>query len=379
MKNKHNPFVSMGYRDPKHFCDREDETRQLNEFMMQGVHVALFAIRRLGKTGLIHHVFYPYRKNSNVTCVYMDILASNHLADFVNQLATTIYNQFPKQSAFGKKAMALLQSLRPTISFDELTGNPTLSLTLETQEQKAQTVSNLLHFLDQQGERIIFAIDEFQQILLYPEKNVEALLRTSMQHMQNTSFIFSGSNQKMMHEIFNAAKRPFFATCMPMQLDFISKEAYSEFITKKFQENKRSITQESVDFICEWTRRHTFFTQYVCATVFAKHNDQIVLDDVREVANRILKLSEPNYHQYKNLLTSAQWNLLCAIAKAEQVHHPQSKKFIETYKLGTPALVKRGLDALLDKELIFFNSSVEEPYYEVYDKFLMRWIQHTQR
>ena len=67
------------------------------------------------------------------------------------------------------------------------------------------------------------------------------------------------------------------------------------------------------------------------------------------------------------------------MAKAEQVHHSQSKKFIQTFKLGTPALVKRGLDALLEKQLIFFNSSVEEPYYEVYNKFLMRWIQDTQR
>ncbi|MEY3198778.1 MAG: hypothetical protein RJA13_736, partial [Bacteroidota bacterium] len=30
---------------------------------------------------------------------------------------------------------------------------------------------------------------------------------------------------------------------------------------------------------------------------------------------------------------------------------------------------------LLNKEMIFYNSSVEKPYYEVYDKFLMRWLQ----
>ena len=50
--------------------------------------------------------------------------------------------------------------------------------------------------------------------------------------------------------------------------------------------------------------------------------------------------------------------------------------FVGKYFLGTPALVKRGLDALLEKEMIFYQSAVEKPYYEVYDKFLMRWLQY---
>jgi len=55
----------------------------------------------------------------------------------------------------------------------------------------------------------VFAIDEFQQITNYPEKNTEAFLRTHIQSSQNTVFIFCGSNQKLMHEMFNSAKRPF--------------------------------------------------------------------------------------------------------------------------------------------------------------------------
>ena len=62
--------------------------------------------------------------------------------------------------------------------------------------------------------------------------------------------------------------------------------------------------------------------------------------------------------------------------KLIEQHQPQSKLFIGKYLLGTPALVKRGLDALLEKEMIFYQSGVEKPYYEVYDKFLMRWLQH---
>ena len=379
MNNEQNPFISMGYRGPAYFCDRAEETQYLDAMMKQGVHVTLFAIRRLGKTGLIQHVFYPYRNSKTVHCIYLDILSTTKLSDLVNQLATAIYNRFPEKSSLGKKILDLIRNFRPVISFDEFTGNPSITLTLETQAQQEQSIHKLFHFLDQQGERIVFAIDEFQQILEYPEKNTEALLRTVLQQLKNTSFIFSGSNQKMMHEIFNSAKRPFFASCTNMQLDYIPKNEYSKVIQKEFKAHKRGISQESIDFICNWTMRHTFFTQHLSAAVFMQNRADIDLEHVRLAALRILKLNEPNFYQYKNLLTAAQWNLLCALAKEEQVTQPTAKKFINQYKLGTPSLVKRGLDALLLKELIFYNSSVEQPYYEVYDKFLMRWIQHTIR
>lgn len=100
------------------------------------------------------------------------------------------------------------------------------------------------------------------------------------------------------------------------------------------------------------------------------------LQDAHETAIELLKLNENTFFQYKNLLTTAQWNLLSAIAREEQVFQPQAKSFINKHGLGTPALVKRGLEALLEKEMIFYQTGVDKPYYEVYDKFLLRWLQH---
>jgi hypothetical protein len=102
-----------------------------------------------------------------------------------------------------------------------------------------------------------------------------------------------------------------------------------------------------------------------------KNND---LQDAHEVAIHILKINESIFYQYRNLLSEAQWRLLKAIAKVDKLYQPNAKDFIQEYSLGTPSLVTRGMDALLAKEMIFHNSSVEKPYYEVYDKFLMRWL-----
>lgn len=345
--------------------------------MQSGMNVTLFAIRRLGKTGLIHHVFYPYSNHKKAACIYIDILATKNIADLTNHLATAVYNRFPPQKAIGKKIMELFQRFRPVISFDELSGTPSLSLTIETKAQKENTIGQILSFLDKQNIKIVIAIDEFQQILEYPEKNTEALLRTYMQQLKNTSFIFCGSNQKMMHEIFNSAKRPFFASCTNIKLDYIAEFDYKKFIIQKFKEHKRTMNNECLDFICNWTKLHTFYTQYFCATLFNKTLKTYTVKEAHETALAILKLNEGTFFQYRNLVTAAQWNLLKAIANEEQVFQPQAKTFIHKHQLGTPALVKRGIDALLIKELIFYNAAVETPYYEVYDKFLMRWLQYN--
>jgi hypothetical protein len=369
-----NPFLSSGYIGPNYFCDRKLETAQLTGYMQQGVHVALFAIRRLGKTGLVRHVFYPFANSTKVACIYLDILSTQNLTDFTNQLATAVYNRFPAKKSLGKKIIEMVMHFRPTITFDELTGAPSITLTLDTKAQKEKTLGQIFSFLDEQNIRVVFAIDEFQQILEYPETNTESILRTQMQQLKNTSFIFCGSNQKMMHEIFNSAKRPFFASCTNLNIGAISVEEYKQFILSKFKEYNRFIDDDCLTFICEWTCLHTFYTQYFCFSLFTKQRKKYTIQDAYETATEILQLNESNFYQYKNLLTQSQWNLLRAIAKEERIYQPQSKVFIQKHGLGTPALVKRGMDALLAKEMIYYQTGVEQPYYEVYDKFLMRWL-----
>jgi hypothetical protein len=97
--------------------------------------------------------------------------------------------------------------------------------------------------------------------------------------------------------------------------------------------------------------------------------------NVHQSASEILDINENTFYQYRNLLTNTQWKLLKAIAIKEKLFQPNAKGFISDNNLGSPSVVNRALDALLTKEMIFYNNSVENPYYEVYNKFLMRWMQ----
>jgi hypothetical protein len=68
-------------------------------------------------------------------------------------------------------------------------------------------------------------IDEFQQVAEYQEEGAEALLRSYIQFLPNTGFIFSGSRQHLMAEMFLSAKRPFYQSTQIMSISAIDKRS----------------------------------------------------------------------------------------------------------------------------------------------------------
>lgn len=376
MRNSVNPFLINGYISPEYFCNREEETKTLIENISNNANTTFFALRRLGKTALIQHVFHLLRNKKHIECIYLDIYATRNLKEFTNQLANSIYKVFPENRTIGKKFWEAIKLFRPIISVDTMTGSPELSLDITQPKQYEKTIPQLLQFLDDQKMKTVIAIDEFQQILTYPEKNVEALLRTVIQQLKNVNFIFCGSNQAMMHELFNSAKRPFYASTKTVHLKKIDKNRYADFIKTHFEKNKFKINDNEIDYILEYTNYYTYYTQYLCHQLFLGDQTNINTDTILATIGKILKGNEGTYFQYRNLITSAQWNLLKAIAVEETVIQPYSKQFINKHSLGSSAMVKRGIESLIQKEMIYYNAGVEQPYYEVYDKFLMRWLQH---
>ncbi|PCJ28340.1 MAG: hypothetical protein COA97_01545 [Flavobacteriales bacterium] len=131
-----NPFLERGYRSPAYFCDREEETQLLIDYIKNRTNVTLFAFRRLGKTGLIKHCFYKLKKEKNLICIYVDIFDTTSKAEFINKLATAIYATFPPKNKLGKKVWQAIQSFRPVITFDELTGLPSVTLLLHNPNSK---------------------------------------------------------------------------------------------------------------------------------------------------------------------------------------------------------------------------------------------------
>jgi len=374
LENEKNPFIINNYQGKEYFCDREHNIESLVRNIQNEINTTLISIRRIGKTGLIKHLFSIIEEKHNYSCIFIDLFASQNLADLTNQLANEIARKFPVKHSIGKRFLKSIQQLRPLIQFDALTGEPSISFDTINKREIPQTIQQLFTFLDQQNIPIIIAFDEFQQINEYPEKNTEALLRTIIQQVKNIRFIFSGSKKHILTEIFGDSKRPFYASTHIEYLDFIPEDKYKEFIKYHFEKNKRKINDAEIDFILQWTNRHTYFVQMVCNRVFSSGKRKITMQDVQKQCYKILKEQEVFFYQYRNLLSLQQWNVLKAISKEEKVYQYNGKEFLSKYDFPNASVVKRCIDALLEKEMIYQETDENGLFTRTYDVFLQKWM-----
>lgn len=372
---KENPFPITSYQGPRYFCDREAETDQLREALMNGRNITLFSPRRMGKTGLIHHLFNSLKEEKCNTC-YIDIFGTEDMNGFLNRLANAVLSSIStKKENIISKALETFGKLRPQISYNSLSGIPQISFTLQNEAEKQATLDEIFDILESQKRPNYIAIDEFQQISKYPEKNTEQLLRSYIQHLKKTFFVFSGSQRHLLTPMFSDPKRAFYQSSGFLALNKLEYDIYKSFIIQQFETNKQKISPEVVDFILDWTKSYTFYTQYLCNRIFSKGKGRIDEELTKTTIGEIFAERETVFYNYRNLLSPHQYQLLAAIAMEDKVSEPTGQAFMKKHDLSNASTIRKNLLALIDKEMIYETPSKDKPVYEVYDVFLSRWFQ----
>lgn len=372
MKKIKNPFITTGYAGKEYFCDRKQETQILLKNIENNLSTTLISLRRIGKTGLVKHVLAQLPKDT--IPVYVDILPTECLNDFTEKLTTAIMNAIPPKHKTGKKIMEFIQTLRPTISFDPLSGLPQVEFKNQ-QENSKENINSIFSFLEKLNQKIVVVVDEFQQIMNYPEKNTDSYLRSIMQHLNHIVFVFTGSHQHLMNNLFNNPAKPFYRSTQLLSLDKIDKKKYHEFIAKKFALAKKTISKETINQILDWTEVYTYYVQLLCNKIYASSDESIDETLWKNQAMDLLKEQQIIFFGFRELLTKQQWKLLKAVAKENYVFSPTSKDFINKHTLGSPATVLRSLKSLLDKEIIYMSYNLEGiKQYAVYDLLLKKWL-----
>jgi uncharacterized protein len=365
-----NPFKISGYFGPNYFCDRENETERLLSAIENHRHLTLFSLRRMGKSGLIWHVFdHLGKKNKKTTTVYIDLMPTTNLHDFTQTLANAVLSNIAQKQSLIKKIMTTMALLRPTLSYDPLTGAPEVSVKLDSQsiEHSLETIFTLL---ESQDHHFAIALDEFQQIAIYPEKQTEALLRSYIQKLNNATFIFSGSRKHILTEIFSSPTRPFFNSTEKMEIGAIDSDTYKAFIDFHFHSTKLKILPEALDTIEKLTDMHTYFVQFICNRLYGTSKKIIDHIDTELMFRQIVEENESIYANYLNLITPMQFRLLKALSRDNGSEMITSKEFLNSNNLGAASSVKTAAKSLVDKDFIF----IENDKYFLIDKFLKGWL-----
>ena len=323
-----NPFILEPFKSKEYFCDREQETEKIIRNITNGRDTTLISPRRLGKTGLILRVFEEIReRNLPYETIYADISDTLSLEEFIKVISEAVVAKLKKQrwiTAFFKS----IGSVRPLLGLDPITGSPQVSFTFADENQKQSTLKDVLSFLEGYSQKIVLAIDEFQQIREYEGVNMEAILRKHIQHMHNVRLIFCGSKKHTMTDMFTNAKNPFYESTSFCYLDKLPVPVYSSFIKSKFELAGKAIGDEVLDYILDWTRVHTYYTQRLCNEVFSISGNIVDMTIVLKASQAILDSERERFREIRRLLTRAQWKMLGAIAKENhaEIFNPSNFK-----------------------------------------------------
>ena len=368
-----NPFIVSGYVSPKYFCDREKETAELIRKVTNGNNLVLISPRRMGKTGLIEHCFHNSRIAKNYYTFYIDIYATSNLKEFVFKLGKVIFETLkPKGKKFIEHFFLAITSLRPAFKIDEVTGSPVFDIGIGEIRTAEFTLEEIFNYLNIADKQCIVAIDEFQQIEKYPEKNIEAVLRTYVQRSKNAVFIFAGSRRHIMQHIFFSSSRPFYQSAALLNLEAIEKEKYTSFVIKHFADARKKMSLELVEKVYGLFEGHTWYMQAIFNEIFSllSEGESCTIKDLQTALDNRIASYETLFLGILSLLPERQKELLYAIAKDEKATGITSGDFVKKHSLLSSASVQTSAKQLLEKEII----TAENNMYQVYDRFFGLWL-----
>ena len=368
-----NPFVVGRYVSDHYFCDREKETEFLVKQVENGRNVALISPRRMGKTGLIWHCFGQPRFRDNFHTFFVDIYSTTSLAEFVYLLGKSIYEELkPKRQDWAERFFQIIRSLRVGFKLDAVTGEPGLDIGLGDIQVPETTLDEIFTYLEDADRPCLVAIDEFQQISSYEEKNVEALLRTHIQQCKHTQFIFSGSKRHLMSNMFNSSSKPFYQSAISMSLAPIPLEAYVAFASGLFEERGKHVEPDLVTAVYQRFEGCTWFIQMLMNELFALTAPGALcgIDKLETAMTNVIRAQEESYKDLLSHLAPKQKMVLQAIAKEGKAVGITSAAFIKKYNFPSASSVQSAVKPLLRSDWVTHDGEA----YRVYDYFFAEWL-----
>ena len=351
-----NPFIIGHYVSSEYFCDRVEETKTLTHHIHNGRNVVIMSERRLGKTGLIEHcINQPYIREEYL-CFFIDIYTVHNMKEFVYELANEIFRKLaPNKQGFLNTVSAFIHSLQTTFSIDPLSGVPQLSLSLGDINQPETTLDELLRMLEASNKPCLIAIDEFQQITSFEEDNVEAILRTKIQHLKNIQFVFAGSKRHLLSDIFNNPSRPFFNSVVFMQLLPINEDEYVTFSRQLFDAYHKVLDDELTHHAYKYFGGVTWYLQLFMNEAFSltEREGKIGDESFNEIVQHLIDTKRFTFEEIYTGLTERQKSVIRAMAtEFPRIVSPMSKDFICQHKLKTASSIQTALKGLEEKGII---------------------------
>lgn len=351
-----NPFKFGTIVENEFFTDRIEELQSVKEILNSENHLVIISPRRYGKSSLINKALAQSGR-PNITIDMMQVLSTEDLAVHIMR---GIFRVYPME-----RLKHILSTFRitPTITYKPQTDSWDIAVSTargESAEVLLEDAMTMLEKVSTPEARPIVVMDEFQEVVEIAH-GLDRQLRAIMQRQKGLNYVFLGSQESMMTEIFEKKKSPFYHFGERITLKKIPREDFYRYIMERLPgediENSSSVTEQILAF----TNVHPYYSQQLASSVYRRMKYSGESQNVVENAiSVILQEHDLDYERLWQSMNRSERRVI--IALCQDINPLKDRNFPYT---TTASILKK----LVKSGYVVNNGS-----YEIEDPFFARWV-----
>lgn len=369
-----NPFAYSNYVIGESFCNRKKELSELLGYIKGSQNVLLYSHRRYGKSSLIRQVFSEIEeKNLNIGAMHVELYGTISEKDFITRTFQGLNQLESNFERLLKSVSKAIKNIKLNLSIDSVTGDTSVSPSFEAVNEKI-VLEELMNILSKysQGRKLAIAFDEFQEVANYTEDGFEKSLRSFIQQHSNICYIFSGSQQHLITEMFNSNNRAFYKLADSFPLAKIETKHYIPWVQNLFNRKNVHLSAELIEEIVARFENHPMYIQNFLFHLWEEPGKKEFSPEIiNKVENAIIERRSLEHAVLWETLSINQKKTLKLILlnNGSNLYNADSLKSVN---LKSGSLVTKALSSLIKKEIV-----VKDGRYVIQDIVFKKWLQKT--
>ncbi len=336
------PFPYETYAEGITFCGREEEKQQILNYAIGSNNLVIYSKRRLGKSSLIREVFRDTKDFIFIYCDFFEITSKEEFgAILLGSLSNSIKGDI---KTVLKRLSGIFKRVTLTYSADPQTGEVSLKPEIRALsfEQMLEEFFNTIFELSKK-QRIVVALDEFQQISTIPNSKIDASIRKYMQKNFNISYFFLGSKRHMLSELFSYSA-PLFEEATSMLLQPLKLEDVQNYVSSHL-----NISNEAIAHIYNYCDGETKLMQHIFHVLYSYKKKKIDGELIEQAITEIINAKSAGYKQLFDSFSPFQKKAFKALSKYKNNIH--KKEILDEFGISKGTM-QSALKQLYKRELV---------------------------
>ncbi len=273
---------------------REKEIRLIKELILAGQSIVIVAPRRMGKTSLMMELIRQLKEEGYFTC-NIDVFSSSNISSLAHRITESVFAN-NKLDKYFRLALTNITDAFKNIKFKSEIEDYSFILEFNSKAKNApfDLLEDSLNLIDSYAaknkRKMLAAFDEFGDIKKLDGEHIVKLFRSVIQLQQNTTFLFSGSYESVMSELFVSRNAPFYRMTRIIELGNINDQDFKIYLTRVFAENNIMVDAHRNSKILSFTKGHPYYTQLYAQELLINHklSNTEVLASHEEILQQLL-------------------------------------------------------------------------------------------